>query len=45
MKETVITWTIGNWITVVLMFVGAAIIFALGMKAYHAIKAGNSDGG
>lgn len=32
MKETVITWTIANWITVFLMFVGASLILGLGMK-------------
>ena len=41
MKETVITWTIGNWITVVSMFVGAATIFTLGLKVWSTVKAQN----
>lgn len=44
MKETVITWTIGNWITVVLMFLGAAALFTLGLKAWTTVKSQNSGG-
>lgn len=32
MKETVITWTIANWITVFLMVVSMSLVLGLGLK-------------
>jgi len=44
MKETVITWTVANWITVFLMFIGAAAIIGLAFKGFTKFKAGKSGG-
>ena len=40
MKETVITWTVANWITVFLMFIGAASLIGLLFKGFTKFKAG-----
>jgi len=44
MKETVITWTVANWITVFLMFVGASLILGLVLKLYSKARNRNSEG-
>lgn len=38
MKETVLTWTVANWITVFLMFVGASLILGTGLKIFSKVK-------
>lgn len=43
MKETVITWTIANWITVFLMFLGASLVFGTVFKMITRMRA-NSTG-
>ena len=44
MKETVITWTIANWITVFLMFLGASIFIGLVLKMFAKMRASSSGG-
>lgn len=44
MKETVITWTIANWITVFLMFVGASLIFGVALKLITKMRGSTSEG-
>jgi hypothetical protein len=44
MKETVITWTIANWITVFLMFIGASLVFGVALKLITKMRAPASEG-
>jgi len=39
MKETVITWTVANWITVFLMFSTMAILIGFFARLYASAKA------
>lgn len=41
MKETVISWTVANWITVFLMFLGASLVLGTGLKLISKLRAGN----
>lgn len=38
MKETVITWTVNNWITVFLMVFLMTIIVGFGLRTYASMK-------
>lgn len=38
MKETVITWTVANWITVFLMFTSMALFLGLLGRVYKSAK-------
>lgn len=42
MKETVISWTFVNWVTIVLMFFVALAVFGLGVKLWMSAKGGSS---
>jgi hypothetical protein len=42
MKETVLTWTIANWITVFLMFISASLVIGLVFKGFTKLRGGMS---
>jgi len=43
-NETVISWTVTNWITVFLMVVGASAIAGAGLKAYNSRRLNRDNG-
>jgi len=43
MKETVITWTIANWITVFLMFVSASLIIGAIIKTVTRMRSNSGE--
>lgn len=43
MKETVISWTFVNWVTIVLMFLLALAVFGLVVKLWKSAKDGSSS--
>lgn len=43
MKETVISWTITNWITVFLMVLGGSLVIGLFLRIFASIKARKSE--
>jgi len=43
MNETVITWTIANWITVFLMVFSVALVMGLGLRVYSSMKQGTGE--
>lgn len=43
MKETVITWTIANWVTVFLMVVSMSLFLGFVMKLYGKMRSKNGD--
>lgn len=45
MKETVITWTVNNWITVFLMVMLMLAAVGFGMKVIHSAKGKTVDSG
>lgn len=38
MNETVITWTIANWITVFLMVLTMSLLVGLGLRVYQSAR-------
>lgn len=38
MKETVITWTVANWVTVFLMFITMSLFIGLVMRVFHSMR-------
>jgi len=44
MKETVITWTIANWITVFLMVVSMSLFLGFALKIFAKMRANKSEG-
>jgi hypothetical protein len=43
MEETVLTWTVPNWITVVLMVILGFMVIGLFGKIAHKMKGGGED--
>jgi len=43
-NETVISWTVTNWITVFLMVVGASAIVGAGLKVYNSRRLNRDNG-